>query len=257
MDARGVVAQAAVFGLVLARVAGVVATAPIFGNRQVPPMARAALALVLALLVLPVVRPAGPAPSPAAYALALAGEALFGLAVGLTSQLLFLAVQGTGELLDLELGFTAAQLLDPQFGGAAPLMSLLLYALAALLFLGVDGHHLLLRALLGSFAALPPGSAHLGAATAERWAEAVGWVWWTAIRLALPVLAVSVLVTAALAVAGRLLPQLNVLVTGLPVKLVVGLGALGAALSLWAGLVARLVPDSLAPALRVLVGGAP
>lgn len=256
MDLAWLVERASTFGLVLARIAGLTASSPVFGGPLVPPPVRAAVALVLALVVLPVVPAATPVGAPA-YLAALTLEVAAGLAVGLLSQLLFLAVHGAGELLDLDVGFGVGGLLAPDLERPPALLGGWLHVLALLVFLGVNAHHLVLRALLASFQAMPPGGPRLGSGGALGAARALGWAVDTALGLALPVLGVLALLTAALAVLGRLLPQLNVFLAGLPVKAVAGLLALGAGLPLLVPQLGRLARESLLPLLRWSGGGVP
>lgn len=256
MDLGWVAERAQVLGLVLARIAGMISLSPVLGSPQVPVLARGALALVLSLLVLPAVA-SPPTLSPAAYLLALAVEAATGAAAGLLAQLLFLAVQAAGELMDLDAGFGVAAVLAPELGRPAGLLGSLLHVLALWVFLAAGGLHAVLRALLESFAVMPPGWPSLPPARALELAEALGWTVVTALRLAAPLLGVLLLVTAALAVVGRVLPQLNVFFAGLPVKTAVALLALSSLLPLLVRVLAMLAGESLVPALRWLGGGGP
>lgn len=259
MDASWWAEHAGLLGLVAARLAGVAVTGPVFASPEVPLLARGAFALVLSLLVLPVVA-AAPVPDPGAgwvYAPAVVAEAAFGVAVGLLGQLIVLAVHGAGELLDFELGFGIGQLLNPDAERPGSLVGSWLHVLTLVVFLGINGHHVVLRALLETFEAIPPGAVHLPPPAAASAARLLGWVVLTAFRLALPVLAVMALVTVGLAVLARVLPQLNVFLTGLPAKLALGVAVLAVAAPAVAAAVRGFSEEALGLMLRWLGEVAP
>ncbi|HEY8394641.1 MAG TPA: flagellar biosynthetic protein FliR [Thermaerobacter sp.] len=244
------------FLLCLGRTSGLVAAAPALGGRFVPVSLRALLAVALALVVFPLV-PRGPVPGDAgAYALALLAEVAVGLALGLLSALVFAAAQTAGELLDLETGFGVSGAFDPLLSQPVPLLGNLLNLVMLLVFLGVDGHHLLIRALVLSFRRIPPAGASLVGA-APVWVDMAGWMLVTALLLALPVLGVLFMVTLALSLLARAVPQMNVFFTGLPVKIAAGLLLLAMALPALAGVMGGAVAELGEGLARLVEGMAP
>src|SRR5690606_16831091 len=176
-------------GLVLMRISGIIAVAPPFAAAAVPATLRGLLALVLTLIVVPAA-PVWEGAGPWEFAAAAAGELMVGLAVGLLILLVLLAVQGAGELIDMEMGFGMVNVIDPAFGRPAPLLGNFLYFLALVIFLTVDGHLLVLRALLDSFQAIPPGGGRWEAPLFAAIVQQFSWVFVTAVRIALPVVGV-------------------------------------------------------------------
>lgn len=207
--------------LVLARISGIVFVAPPFSAPLTSGLVRALLALVLSLVVLPVVPP-WTNTNPWVFVATATGEVLLGLSIGLLTLLLFLAVQGAGDLLDLELGFGMANVINPQFGQPVPLLGNFLYILSLLLFLAVDGHLLVLQALMSSFHHIPLGGGNWEGPVLAGITRQFGWVIATAVRLALPVMGVLLLATLALGIVARTMPQLNAFVIGLPMRIGVG-----------------------------------
>lgn len=234
--------------LIFARATGLLTTAPAFSNRFVPVPVRVALALVLSLLVLPLVQgPQVPGGLPA-LALWVAQEMLVGMLLGLVAALAFAAVQFAAELLDLDLGFSVANLLDPLTQDPTPLVGNLQFLLALVFYLTVDGHHGLLLALLDSYALLPPGRAALTPGLERHVVDLAGALFRDGLALASPVLAALFLTTVALGVVSRAVPQMNLFAVGLPARAAAGLALLAALVpayaaafrSLFAGLYAHL-----------------
>lgn len=224
--------------LIFARCAGLFSVAPVIGSRYVPAQLRIALAGVLALTLLPQASlPAGGLPqSLPAYVLAVIGETLVGLAIGWVAQLVFAAAQLGGELLDMQMGFGMVNVIDPQFGTQVPLIGNFQYMLAALIFLAVDGHHLLIRALASSTKLLPIAGAGFSPQLAWFVVDNVAALFVTALKIVAPVLGAIFLTNVALGLVARSMPQMNVFVVGMPLQLAVGALVLVVAMPLYVAL---------------------
>ena len=148
------------FTLVLARVSGLVVTAPIFGSVEVPAQVRALLALALAVLIMPTqwhVLVADPG-NLLNYLLLLSGELVIGLVLGLGVMILFSGAQLAGEAFGRISGLMLADLFDPSLGVSVPVFSRLLFLLALTIFVTIGGHRVVMAGLLDTFATIPPGS---------------------------------------------------------------------------------------------------
>ncbi len=242
------------FLLVFTRVSGLVATAPVLGNRAVPGGVKASLSALLALLLLPAVSlpPDGLPSTTLALALAVARELGLGLALGFLASLVFLAVQLAGELMDMQFGFSMVNVIDPQFGIQVPLIGNFLYLLAILILLLTDGHHLLVWGLHRSFVLAPPGAfAITGNSTAVA-VDSFSGLFAVAISLAAPVVGVLLLTSVALGILSRTLPQMNVFLVGMPLKLIVGLLVFPLTLPLFAVLLEQIFGRMVAYMLSFL-----
>jgi flagellar biosynthesis protein FliR len=242
------------FLLVLARLGGLVLSAPILGHLLVPRRVRAAFALVLALVLVPTV-PAAPEPA-SLWTLAggVAAEAALGATLGLVAQFVFAGVQLGGQLAGIQMGFGFANLIDPQSNAHVTIVAQWEQFLALLLFLSLDVHHLLLRGLIESFHAAPPGAVVLGGEGMHGVVTLAGDIFAVAVRVAAPVMIALLLVNGALGVLTRTIPQLNVFVVGFPVNVGVGLVMLGASLPFTFRLVASRFGE-LEPTIGALVRG--
>ncbi len=220
--------------LVLARVAGLVLAAPFFGHLLVPIRIRAGIAGVLALALAPAVLGAVPGTLAPASVWELAGmvavESAIGIALGLVAQFVFAGVQLGGQLAGMQMGFGLSNLIDPQSRAQTTVVAQWQQVLALLLFLALDVHHVLLRALLASFTTAPPGTLAVTAFDVRAVVALAADLFTVGVRIAAPVLVALLLTNGALGVLARTIPQLNVFVVGFPVNAGVGLVVLGASL---------------------------
>lgn len=229
--------QIVVFSLVLTRLLGLIVIAPIFGSTNVPLQIRALLAAALAFIAAP---PLFGSVQQLPQALPdltimMTGEFLIGLALGAGVVILFSGVDIAGKLISQVSGLQASELLNPDSGESAPLFSNLLNLVTLAVFVAIGGHRLVMAALLDSFAALPPGGG-VPTGLAHTLSTLVGESFELSARAAAPVMTALLLATLVLALVGRTLPQLNILVLGFGVNSLVSLGALAVALGaiVWA-----------------------
>jgi len=136
-----------VYVLVLFRIAGMMIWAPLLGSQQIPKRIKAMMACVLAASIAPtlVLRVAIPQ-SAWELALAIAGEIIFGAAIGLILSLIFVAAQWAGEMIGQQMGLNLGQTLNPQYGGGGTVVGDLYFFLTLLIFLSIGGHMALVKA---------------------------------------------------------------------------------------------------------------
>jgi len=218
--------------LVLVRVSGMVAFAPFFSASAFPMRIKAALTLAVAYLLAPLV-----ATLPAAHAeinlAALLGELGVGLVYGLALVLLNEMLLFAGQIAGLQFSFSLVNVLDPGSNIQTPLMGQLFQLMGTLVVIAAGLDRLLLASLVRSFKAVPLGTYALAPATAMSLVHAAGGIFLAALELAAPVLAATVLVEIAIALMGKLSPQLPVMSLTVPLKTLTGFGVLIGSLSLW------------------------
>ena len=221
-------ARLVAFVLVLARVVGLALIAPVLGSRMVLPRLRVALVVFLALAMVPATAKAAAqstvnlVDSPVALLIAIAVETAIGLLLGLVAQCVFGAVQLAGELAGMQMGFGMASLFDPQTHDRSMVLAQWQSTIALLLFLSVDGHHMLVQAVAESFRRVPPGAVGIGSAGFGMTVTFASGIFVLALKLAAPVLILVLLTNAGLGALGKLVPQLNVMVVGFPVNVAAG-----------------------------------
>ncbi len=227
------VPRLAVFVLALARVGGLFMLAPILGSRVAPVRVRAAVAFFVAVAMLPAV------PADAATALpndagpirvvgALALEVGIGATIGLVAQFVFGGVQMAGQLAGIKMGIGISNLIDPQTQEHITSLAQWQNLLALLVFLAIDGHHALIRAVADSFAIVSIAGGFPAVEGLGRVLVLAGGIFVIALRVAAPVLVVLLLVSGAMGVLAKAIPQLNVFIVSFPLNVGVGLFMLAA-----------------------------
>jgi flagellar biosynthetic protein FliR len=213
--------------LLVARAAGLVAVAPFLGERMVPVRVRALFAVALGFLMLSVAPPAPPVPeSLVALVAATAAELSVGLAVGFVARLAVLAFEMAGHVVAIQMGLGIAAVFDPLQGHQANVLGRWMWILGMVLFLGLNGHHHLLRATAGTLDLLPPGQGLLSARAVEAIVDAGAESLASAMRIGAPAVGILLLTTVGLGLLARTVPQMNVFIVGFPIQITAGLVAL-------------------------------
>jgi len=230
------------FLLILARVSPLLMVAPIFGSNLVPPQVRIFMAIVLTVLLLPVVRmplAAGVTSTVFHLALGVGFELLLGLLVAFMALLLFAGAQIAGQLVDIQMGFGMANVIDPMTSAQVTLIGQLHYLAALFVFLLMAGHHLLLHGLAETFNVAPLGAPFLGAKLGGVLPLALVFerggrlMFILAAQIAGPAMTALFLSNLAMGLTSRMLPQMNIFIVGLPLNVFIGMISLAASLSIF------------------------
>lgn len=217
------------FLLTLMRVSLLVFLMPFFGGDFLPATVKAALCLVLTMAVWPHLSFPGelmPA-HPLDLALMVLAELVLGLTLGLAVHFIFAGIQTGGEIMGFQMGFTMMTLADPASGAQVSITSTVLHMVTLIVFLTLDGHLHLLRALADSFTLVPPGGLRVSRLLTGDMLVLSGGIFSLAVRIAAPVIAALFMVELTLALMGRAAPQMNLLTLGFPAKIGVGFFFLG------------------------------
>ena len=209
--------------LLAARVAAATMLTPIFGPTQIPGPVRVMISLALAaflVLAVPVTLP--PIETATDLAVATLGELLIGASLAFGFLAAYAATQIAGRVLDIQFGYGAASVLNPTTQTPAPLIGTVFGMAAVAVFLAMDGHHVLLRALALSVETYPPGQFASDLDLSEH-LKFSSVMFTFGLALAAPVMFSLLLADIALAVMARSMPQLNVFVLSFSVKIVLGL----------------------------------
>jgi len=229
-DFEPVVAAAVFTG---ARVSGLMVFCPFLGSDAVPIPVKAALTVAITALLHPLRGPVALAAGPWQWAQIALGEAMIGLLLGLAANFLFEAALLAGQILGVQIGYSLANVFDPNTQADTPVLSSLHQMAALLIYLSLDVHHWLLRALARSFAYLPPRSPVATGAVAEGLLHAAGGIFLCGLQIAAPSLAATLVADVALGFLGKASPQLPVLFVGIAVKNLLGLAVLLGAMAYW------------------------
>ncbi len=239
------------FLLVVVRLSGMLVTAPVAGTSLVPANVRALLTIAIAAALTPILINRGilsPASLPSTIfdVLWLVGaEFAIGALLGLGVSAVMSGLQMAGEMFDQQAGTTLAAVFNPMSNATNSTSGQLLYLLGTAVFLmlpPIDGHLLLTRSLLDTFASLPVGVAVWHTTGAHVLSQLIGASLVLAVRVAAPMLAAMTLLSLALGFLGYTVPQMNILVLGFPIRVVAAAVILMGSLSGTADVIIEAVP---------------
>jgi flagellar biosynthetic protein FliR len=218
--------------LALVRVSGMVAFAPFFSSTALPMRAKAGFTLAVAYLLAPLVATLPNARAEITFS-ALLGEVAVGLVYGLTLALLNEMLLFAGQIVGLQFSFSLVNLLDPASAIQTPLLGELFQLMGTLVILTAGLDRILLASMVRSFRVAPLGSCAMAPVTTLAIVRAAGGIFLAAVELAAPVLAATLLVELAIALMGKLSPQLPVMSLTVPLKTLTGFALLAGSLALW------------------------
>lgn len=206
------------------RILAMLASAPVFESRALQRRVRIGLAACIAIILMPILPPPPPISDTHSIYI-LIQQILIGTAMGFTMRLVFAAFEVAGDLLGLQMGLAFAQFIDPQRGGTTPLLGSYLNLLASLIFLALDGHLLVITAIINSFELVPIGSS-LKVLNLEVVAASGSVMFLIAMQIAIPVLAALVISNLILGILARAAPQLNIMSIGFSITITAGIWVL-------------------------------
>lgn len=212
------------FLLTFLRVSLIIFMLPVFGVDGLPAQWKAAFCLVFTMAVWPTVSLPGAAmpAHPFGVAMLILGELVLGLILGLAVRFFFAGIQAGGELVAMQVGFSMISFADPASGGQTGVIAHLLYTVALLIFLCLDGHLYLLRAFVETFRYIPAGGLLLTDTLFHQMLNLAGMMYALTIKVIAPVMAALFLVEVALALMSRAAPQVHIMEVGFPLKIAVG-----------------------------------
>jgi flagellar biosynthetic protein FliR len=211
------------------RVGAMIFVAPLFGGSTVPTQTKILFSLMLSLILLPMVPVISQAGLIEIVPLAWLGvnELLVGLVMGIAMVFIFAAVQYAGQIIDFQMGFAIVNLIDPTQDIQIPVMGFFHFLIAILIFLAMDAHHWIIRALVDSFEIVPIMTAGFSGLVIGSISKAFGDLFVIAMRIAAPTIAVLMLYNASLGIIAKTVPQINLLIVGFPVRIALGMIVVG------------------------------
>lgn len=211
------------FLLVLFRLAGLFIFAPMFGSSVIPMRIRLFLALALSLCIYPIAPVQAPPLSLISLPFVCGSEMLIGLIIGFGASLPLVAVQMGGLMMGHQIGLGLARVINPDTEEQTEILSQLMFMAALVIFMLLDGHHILIHALVRSFHNIPLGGYRPDGSILQILTGMLGTMFDLAMRLAAPLLCLIFLETIAMGFVARTVPQLNILSLGFPLRILVGL----------------------------------
>lgn len=209
------------------RVLSLFMAAPLFSHRSVPMRVKIGLGILIAVAIAPTLPVQQQVSLDSAQTLPLVlQQVLIGLALGFVVRLAMAGIELAGEMIGLQMGLSFAGFFDPQSQQGGNAVGSWLGVIAMLIFLGINGHLLLIHTLVESFNAFPVGDGMFSLGDVKSLVAAGGDVFRLGLQLALPFIAVLLIVNLSLGVMVRVAPQLNLMSIGMPATITTGFASL-------------------------------
>jgi flagellar biosynthesis protein FliR len=212
------------FILMFIRITALIVSSPIFGRKVIPNMMKIGLCLFITYIIFAAM-PDKTVPQYSGvfeFGLMCVKEMLFGLALGFVTNLFFTLVETSGTIMDMQIGFGMVSVFDVQNNISAPVTGTFLNIIMLVCFLGVNGHLRLITILENTFAQIPVGAVTLNPRIGLTALDVFITAFVLAINVAMPMIAAGLLSEVALGFIVRAVPQVNVFVVGMPMKILLG-----------------------------------
>jgi len=218
-----------VFMAVLARMSGLFLIAPFLAHYSIPRVVKMCLAVLVSLVFFPIVASRAPSAPDGMWecVIMLVQELAVGLIIGFVGMLYFSAAKVAGELVSMQMGLRFATIALPGGDPRLAVLGALNYTVALVILLVMNGHHWFFQAILHSYRTVPIGEFVWTSLRSEKLLALFGNVFAVGFKLAAPAMAVLMLATVGIVVLARMVPQMNVFIVGLPVRIGVGLAMVG------------------------------
>ncbi len=209
--------------LIIMRMGGLFFTAPVFSSSTLNNQVRMILVLIISLLLLPIVTPVTITdPNLLWLVVSVAKEILIGVCIGGMTSLLFAGLQLGGYLVDYQMGFGMVSVIDPASNANVSFSGQVYNLLGTLIFLGIYGHHIFLRAVGQSFEYMPIGDFTFNQDGLMFVLSMFITIFVVAIQLTAPIFMALMITNVVMGIMARLVPQMNIMVIGFPVKITIG-----------------------------------
>ncbi len=222
--------NAVLFLLLFSRVSGLLAFFPFFSHINIPVSVKSSLAFYLSIIFFPMVSLKNFDINMGNLILAILSEFTLGFIAGLALQIVFASIALAGEQIALVMGFSMANVLDPQTGVNSPIISNFLTLLSVLTLLAFDGHHYMLLFLSKTMHHISFGEFYPQKFIFDYFIKAVKEMFVFGFVLAFPIVSLSLLIDLVFGMLMKTMPQFNLLVLGYPVKIFFSIFAITAIL---------------------------
>lgn len=229
-------------------------SAPLFGSARIPKRVKVLMSVILAVGLSPSVAPPQWPNSDWGLAVAIGGELMFGLAMGMALSFTFIACNWAGEIIGQQMGINLGEVFDPQYGGASSFVGDLYFMLTLVTFLMLNGHHAMLRGVHASFTSLPLLSVGVNANMFNLMLQLLTAATVLAMKIASPMLLTMLVVDLALGFIGKTMPQINVMSAGVSMKAAIGVAVLIVSLGITSTTIRNELSQSLSIVGRVWKG---
>ncbi|MER2226487.1 MAG: flagellar biosynthetic protein FliR [Carnobacterium sp.] len=206
--------------LIFIRVTSFIVVSPGFSIKGLPSVAKIALSMGITLAAYSAVPVMEQEAGTFFFAILILKEVLLGIAIGFITKLFFSAVEIAGNFVDFQVGFSMGAVYDPSMGINVSYYGKIYYWLSMCVFYLTNLHHVVIKSLIQSFQTMPISSTNIGDFGVEGMMKLLGIIFELAFNLSAPMVIVALLTEVILGLISRSVPQINVLILGMPLKIV-------------------------------------
>lgn len=230
------------FVIILARISGLMVAAPLLGDQNIPPQIKVALAFILSLIFYPVVAAPQVPTNPDVLDMAriMIIEVGIGALIGFTARMFLAGISMAGEVVGFQMGLSIANIFDPTSQTQVSLIGQIQTIFALFLFVAMDGHHILIKALVGSYDFVQPDALTLSRPLFDQIVAIAGGVFLTGLQIGAPLIVAMMAANFSIGLVARSVPQVNVIVVGFPFTIALGLLLLALGFPFFIEAVARM-----------------
>ncbi len=224
--------------LIFSRLSGIFLLTPVFGNKIIPTQLKIGFAFFLTFITFPLVTEN--------YTLLidnnfiffyyLISEFIIGIIFGFISQLILSSIYLAGQIVDYNIGFSIVNVMSPEDESEIPITANLYYTIAIFIFLVTNSHHQLIKAILHSFNLMPLGFSSGKLISIDIIIDILSTSFILGFKMALPIIITIFITNVLLGILSRAMPQMNVFVVGMPLKIIIGLITIYIVLPLYSGI---------------------
>ena len=213
------------FALVLLRVSAFVVTMPVIGTPNVPNQVKILLALTLTIIIFPTIGWKQLNYDFETFAIIphAIKEVFVGLTFGFLTRVFFMTIMMAGQIMSVSVGISAAQLYNPMLDEAMSPFDQFYSIVATLFFLAISGHHLLINGLVETYNMIAISKMSIDLTALGGVAGLATTATKMAVQISAPIMISILMINVAMALIGRAVPQINILMTSLPVTTLAGL----------------------------------
>ena len=215
------------FVVVFTRLGGMMVTAPLISTYPIPTQIKMWFMAMVAFIMFPIVLAKTGFQMPTSIpelSIILLKEFMIGYIVGFVSNLVFIGVEISADLMSMQVGLTAAQALNPATGDTSPILSQAYTILAGMIFIGMGGYQWMFSAVFKSFQVLPPGyNVIIGGTITHNIIFLTSQIFEIGLGIALPIFSVLIITDVLLGVVAKMMPKMNIFMVALPVKIYLGI----------------------------------
>jgi len=216
-----------VFLLVVSRISGMLTTAPLFSTFPIPVMVKACLSALIGFIMYPLILHTSHFQMPhdiISMSLLMFKELLVGILIGFSANLIFIGIQIGGQLLSMQMGLAIAEALDPVTKQQVPIIGQFYLFTASTLFIFLNGHQWLFSSVYSSYHSIPIGlNFEFTAEIVQKLLYFTSQLFSIAFSIIMPIFGLLFVIDIALAFISKMMPQMNIFMVGLPLKIYVGI----------------------------------